>query len=59
MKRFEFKLVSLDRAGLRKNESQELKQLNAAGSEGWQVIHVKEDVQNNRDLLLFLEREVG
>lgn len=57
MKRFQFKLVALDRIELRKQDSQELGRLNAAGAEGWRIVHVKEDPQNNRDLLFFLERE--
>jgi len=57
MKRFQFKLVALDRIELRKPGSEELERLNASGAEGWHVVHVKEDPQNNRDLLFFLERE--
>lgn len=57
MKKFQFRVISLDRIDLRKDDSQELRRLNDAGSEGWHVIHVKEDPQNNRDLLFFLERE--
>ena len=59
MKKFLYRLLSLDRIDLRKEGSPELQRLNAAGLEGWHVIHVKEDPQNNRDLLFFLEREEG
>jgi hypothetical protein len=59
VRKFQFRLVALDRTDLRKSDSKELQRLNAIGSEGWHVIHVKEDPQNNRDLLFFLEREEG
>lgn len=55
--KFQFKLVAIDRIELRKDDSQEMRRLNALGFEGWHIVHVKEDPQNNRDLLLFLERE--
>lgn len=57
MKRFEFRLVTLDRIELRNESSEELGKLNALGAEGWHIVHVREDPQHNRDLLLFLERE--
>jgi hypothetical protein len=55
--KFQFKLLTVDRIELRKEDSHEMHRLNALGSEGWHIVHVKEDPQNNRDLLLFLERE--
>jgi len=55
--KFQFKLLAVDRIELRKEDSQEMRRLNDLGSEGWHIVHVKEDPQNNRDLLLFLERE--
>lgn len=57
MTRYEFKVVSLDRAELRHSESSASSELNALGAEGWHIVHVKEDPQHGRDLLIFLERE--
>jgi hypothetical protein len=57
MKRFQFKIVTLDRIELRNEGSEELQTLNSLGLEGWHIVHVKEDPQHNRDLLFFLERE--
>lgn len=59
MKAFQFKLVALDRIELRKDDSEEMRRLNGFGAEGWHIAHVKEDPQNNRDLLFFLEREAS
>lgn len=57
MKTFEFRLAAFDRIELRRDDSDEMRRLNALGSEGWHIVHVKEDPQHNRDLLVFLERE--
>lgn len=57
MKRFQFQLVALDRIALREAGSNEMTKLNALGQEGWHIVHVKEDPQHSRDLLIFLERE--
>lgn len=54
---FQFRVVTLDRIELRKDDSREMRHLNDLGSEGWHIVHIKEDPQNNRDLLFFLERE--
>ncbi|BDE07969.1 hypothetical protein WPS_32450 [Vulcanimicrobium alpinum] len=56
MKQYEFKLVFLDR---RDEGSNALSTLNALGGEGWHVVHVREDVQHERSLVAFLERERG
>lgn len=55
--KYEFKVVSLDRIELRQPGSGASNALNALGSEGWHIVHVKEDPQIGRDLLIFLERE--
>jgi len=59
MKRFQFQLVALDRVALREASSPEMAKLNGLGSEGWHIVHVKEDPQHNRDLLIFMEREAA
>ena len=58
MKQFEFQLVALDRVALRESSSEEMKKLNGLGRDGWHIVHVKEDPQHNRDLLIFMERDV-
>lgn len=57
MATYEFKVVSLDRAELRESGSPASNELNAQGADGWHIVHVKEDPQHSRDLLIFLERE--
>ena len=57
MKRYEFKLVVLDRIELRAQESNALSTLNALGAEGWHVVHIRDDVQTERSLAVFLERD--
>lgn len=57
MKQYEFKLVFLDRVELREESSNALETLNALGAEGWHVINIREDVQHERSLAVFLERE--
>ena len=57
MKQYEFKLVFLDRVELRDEGSNALATLNALGGQGWHVVHVREDVQHERSLAVFLERE--
>lgn len=57
MAKYEFQVVALDRAGLRESGSPATNELNALGADGWHIVHVKEDPQHNRDLLIFLERE--
>ncbi|HEY9179107.1 MAG TPA: DUF4177 domain-containing protein [Candidatus Baltobacteraceae bacterium] len=59
MVRYEFKVISLDRSELRQTGSKASNELNALGSEGWHIVHVKEDPQHGRDLLIFLEREAA
>ncbi len=59
MKRFEFSIASIDRIELRDPDSNALKQLNAMGSSGWHIAYVREDAQNNRNLLFILERETS
>ena len=57
MTRYEFTVVALDRAELRQSGSPAANELNALGADGWHIVHVKEDPQHGRDLLIFLERE--
>ena len=59
MKQFEFQLMSLDRIALREAGSGEMNKLNGLGRQGWHIVHVKEDPQHNRDLLIFMEREIA
>ena len=58
MKQFQFQLVALDRVALRESSSDEMTTLNGLGQDGWRIVHVKEDPQHNRDLLIFMERDV-
>jgi len=57
MKKYEFKFVALDRVELRDESSAALTTLNALGAQGWHVVHIREDVQHERSLAVFLERE--
>jgi hypothetical protein len=57
MAQYEFKVVSLDRTELRESGSPASSELSGLGAEGWHIVHVKEDPQHGRDLLIFLERE--
>lgn len=57
MKRFRFQLVHLDRVELRDPDSAATRELNKLGSEGWHIVHVREDAQHNRELLFVLECE--
>lgn len=57
MAKYEFKVISLDRTELRESGSAASDELNGLGSEGWHIVHVKEDLQHGRDLLIFLERQ--
>lgn len=59
MKKFQFQLITIDRIALREAGSDEMKRLNELGQEGWHIVHVKEDPQHNRDLLIFMEREIA
>jgi hypothetical protein len=58
MKQFQFQLVALNRVELRESGSDEMAKLNGLGQDGWHIVHVKEDPQHNRDLLIFMERDV-
>jgi hypothetical protein len=58
MKQFQFQLIALGRVALRESSSEEMKKLNDLGQDGWHIVHVKEDPQHNRDLLIFMERDV-
>lgn len=57
MASYEFKVVSLDRSELRQSGSPASNELNALGADGWHIVHIKEDPQHDRDLLIVLERE--
>lgn len=57
MKRYEFKIVTIDRIEVRTPESKELAKLNGLGNEGWRVVVVRDDLQHNRDIILLMERE--
>lgn len=59
MRQFHFKILAVNAIKLRTEGSDELRQLNALGLEGWHIVHVRDDPQHNRDLLFFLERENG
>jgi hypothetical protein len=59
MRQFEFKLITLDRVELRTESSEGVQRLNTLGADGWQIVHVREDPQHNRDLVVFLQREQG
>jgi hypothetical protein len=56
LKQFEYCLVFLDRLELRQG-AEALVKLNELGSEGWHVVHVREDPAHNRDLAFFMQRE--
>jgi hypothetical protein len=57
MKQYEFKVVFPDRIELHEEESEALSTLNVLGAQGWHVVHIREDVRNERSLAIFLERE--
>ena len=57
VRRYQFQIVYLDRLELRTNGAA-LDQLNALGAEGWHVVHIKETPMRERDLAIFLEREI-
>ena len=57
MTQYEFKVVALDRSELRQSGSAASNELDGLGAERWHIVHVKEDPQHGRDLLIFLERE--
>jgi len=57
MSQYEFQVVALDRSELRQSGSAASNELNALGARGWHIVHVKEDPQHGRDLLIFLERK--
>ncbi len=59
MKQYQFHLHALDRIALRETDSDEMVKMNDLGQEGWHIVHVKEDPQNNRHLLIFMEREIA
>ncbi len=58
VKQYEFKLALFDRIGLRSEGSEALEKLDALGAKGWHIVHVREDVQHARDIVVFLEREI-
>ncbi|MGD0476482.1 MAG: hypothetical protein ABSB70_25185 [Candidatus Velthaea sp.] len=58
MPKYQFQIVFLDRLELRTNGAA-LEQLNGLGSEGWHIVHIKEDPSRERDLAVFLEREIS
>ena len=58
MRQYQFQVVYLDRLELRTNGSA-LEQLNALGAEGWHIVHIKVDPMRERDLAVFLEREIS
>jgi hypothetical protein len=57
MRKYEFRLVFLDRLELRSNGAA-LDELNALGAEGWHIVHIKEDPLQAKNLAVFLEREI-
>ncbi|MEO6991231.1 MAG: hypothetical protein ABI346_01280 [Candidatus Baltobacteraceae bacterium] len=57
MRKYEFQVLSLDRIELREVGSPASNTLNGLGAEGWHIVHVREDPQHGRDLLIWLERE--
>jgi hypothetical protein len=57
MRRYQFQIVHLDRLELRTSGAA-LDQLNALGAEGWHIVHIKEAPLRERDLAVFLEREL-
>jgi hypothetical protein len=59
MARYEFKLITLNRYHLREEGSDELKQLNAEGAEGWHIVVVRDDPRDGSNLVLFMERQVA
>lgn len=59
MKKYEFKVIFLDRIQLRDEFSEATATLNGFGAQGWHIVLVREDARSVRDLALFLERESG
>jgi hypothetical protein len=58
MRRYEFQIVHLDRLELR-TSGEALAELNALGAQGWHIVHIKETPLRERDLAIFLEREIS
>jgi hypothetical protein len=58
MRRYEFQLVFLNRVELR-TDGPSLARLNELGSQGWHIVHIREDPQHATDLAIFMEREVA
>ncbi len=58
MHKYEFNLAFLDRSELRTN-GDAFATMNELGSNGWHIVHIKEDPLSERDLAVFLEREVA
>jgi hypothetical protein len=56
--KYEFNLVFLDRLELRTNGAA-FEKLNGLGAEGWHIVHIKDDPRHERDLAVFMERQVS
>jgi hypothetical protein len=56
LKQYEYRLVLLDRVELHEGKTA-FQQLNELGSEGWHVVHIRENPMDNRDLTFIFERE--
>lgn len=56
MAKYEFTILMLDRVELRSNGPAS-DELNALGSQGWRIVHVREDWGSERHLAFILERE--
>jgi len=51
-------VVYLDRLELRTSGAA-LEQLNELGADGWHIVHIKDNPMRERDLAVFLEREIS
>jgi hypothetical protein len=59
MASYEFKLMTLNRYHLREDGSDEMRQLNGEGAQGWHIIVIREDPRDGSNLIFFMERQVA
>ena len=57
MAKYQFEILNLDRTELR-SSGPDLDKLNAMGSSGWRIVHIREDDGTERNLTIVMEREM-
>jgi hypothetical protein len=58
MKRYEFKVLTVNRNQLRDGEPAETKRLNDEGAQGWRIVTVRDDPRDGSHLVFVMEREL-